>query len=58
MTYRMIVKTDGRNDQGRAVVQTEMIRHIQGDDLDARRDAARRSAPLGSTRTIRVVQEN
>jgi hypothetical protein len=58
MTHRMIVKTETADHQGRAVTTTENVRHIPASELEARREAARQSAPRGATRTIRVVSEN
>jgi hypothetical protein len=58
MTHRMIVKTETVDASGRATSTTERIRHIPADQLPARREAARQSAPRGATRTIKVVSEN
>lgn len=57
-TYRMIVKTETVDNAGRTISNTERVRNILDTDLDARREAARKSAPLGSIRTIRVVNES
>lgn len=58
MTYKMIVKTDSVDSHtGRATHITEHVRNIPADQLSDRREAARQSAPRGSTRTIQVVQE-
>jgi hypothetical protein len=56
-TYRMIVKTQ-TVDNGKPVNTTEYVRSILEDDVPARRDAARQSAPQGATRTIKVVAES
>jgi hypothetical protein len=56
--HRMIVKTQGRDASGRATSTTERVRNIPGSQVEARREAARQSAPAGSTRTIKVVSEN
>jgi hypothetical protein len=54
--HRMIIKTQTvRN--GRPVSTTEHVRHIPADQLEARREAARRGAPAGATRTIKVLDE-
>lgn len=55
MTYTMIVKTQSINAAGRPTSSTERIPHLMEGELDARREAARRSAPRGATRTIKVV---
>lgn len=57
MTYRMIVKTQTTDHNGRAKTTRETIPHIPADQLDARREAARTSAPRGATRTVKVVPE-
>ncbi len=57
-TYRMIVTTETADRKGRSQTTRETIRHIPEGQLDSRRDAARRSAPRGSTRTIKVVAED
>jgi hypothetical protein len=57
MTYRMIVKTETAAN-GRARATTERIPNIPADQVDARRELARQSAPRGATRTIKVVPEN
>lgn len=44
-THKMIVKTQGRDAAGKATSSTEHVRHIPTADLDARREAARHSAP-------------
>lgn len=56
-TYRMIVKTEDKVD-GKVKRTTETVRHITEADLPARREAARRSAQHGATRTIKVVKED
>jgi hypothetical protein len=54
--HRMIIKTRTvRN--GRPVSTTEHVGHIPADQVEARREAARRSAPAGATRTIKVLDE-
>jgi hypothetical protein len=58
MTHRMIVKTQGQDASGRATSTTERVRNIPADQVEARREAARQSAPRGATRTIKVVSEN
>jgi hypothetical protein len=55
--YRMIVKTETVGTDGRALNTREIIGHLTEDELPARRNAAKLSAPLGSTRTIRVVPQ-
>lgn len=57
-THKMIVKTQGRDAAGKATSSTEHVRHIPTAELDARREAARQSAPRGATRTIKVVDEH
>ena len=57
-THRMIVKTQGRDASGRATSTTERVRNIPEDQVEAQREAARRSAPRGAVRTIKVVSEN
>ena len=56
-TYRMIVKTETA-ENGKVKQTTERVRHIAGEDLPARREAARQSAPRGAIRTIKVVKES
>ena len=58
MTYKMIVKTEtpGRR-AGATKTETEQIRFIPEAEVESYREVARTTAPLGSTRTIRVVQE-
>lgn len=56
MLYTMIVKTE-TSDNGRAKTTTETIRNVPADELDGRRETARMSAPAGSTRTIKVVDQ-
>lgn len=56
-THRMIVKTYSVGIDGRTTSTTEYIRHIPADRVEADREAARTSAPAGSTRTIKVVKE-
>lgn len=56
-TYKMIVKTETTDERGRNKTTTETIPHLLEEHLDERRHAARFSAPLGSTRTIEVVEE-
>ncbi len=58
MTYRMIVKTQSADHCGKARNTTEQVRHIPESKIDAAREHARKSAPLGSTRTIKVVPES
>jgi hypothetical protein len=58
MTHRMIVKTQETGTDGRATSTTEQIRNIPASQVEARREAARQSAPRGATRTIKVVSEN
>jgi hypothetical protein len=58
MTYQMIVKTETADSRGRQASTTERVRHIPADKVEDHRNAARLSAPKGSTRTIEVVQEN
>lgn len=57
MFHKMIVKTQAVNAAGRPTSSTEHIRHIPAAEVEDRREAARQSAPAGSTRTIRVVDE-
>lgn len=57
MTFKMIVKTQTIGTNGRARNTTEHIPHIPADQVEARREAARTSAPRGATRTIKVVSE-
>lgn len=57
MTYRMIIRTETVDADGRSRTQREIVPHITDEDLDDRREQARRSAPQGATRTIRVVPE-
>jgi hypothetical protein len=57
MTYTMIVKTSTVASNGRTSSATERVPHLMEDELDARREAARQSAPRGATRTIRVVPQ-
>lgn len=57
-TYRMIVKTETVDKAGKPTANTERVRHIPEAHLDERRATARMSAPMGATRTIKVVSEN
>ena len=57
MTHTMIVKTETVDAAGRDSVTTERVPNILTADLDARREAARQSAPRGATRTIKVVEQ-
>lgn len=57
MTHAMIIRTETVNAAGRQSTTTERIPHIMTGELDRYREAARVSAPRGSTRTIRVVDE-
>ena len=57
MTYRMIVKTETPTESGRTKIETERIEFIPEGEVETYRDAARTSAPQGSTRTIKVVRE-
>lgn len=57
-TYRMIVTTETPGPRGSTDVQREQIRHIPESELCDRRNAARMGAPLGSTRLIKVLEEN
>jgi hypothetical protein len=57
MFHKMIVKTQTVNAAGRATSSTEHVRHIPAAEVADRRETARQSAPAGSTRTIRVVDE-
>lgn len=54
MTYRMRITTEGQDGKAR----TETIENIPADQVQARRDAARLSAPQGVTRTIKVHPES
>ena len=55
MTHTMIVKTETVDRAGRATSTTERVPNLLTYELDERREAARRSAPRGATRTIRIV---
>jgi hypothetical protein len=55
--YRMHIKTEGIGTDGRATRTTELVPNLTEGELDSRRDAARRSAPVGSTRTIKVTEQ-
>ena len=54
--HRMIIKTQSV-ENGRPISTTEHVGHIPADQVEARREAARRSAPAGATRTIKVLDE-
>jgi hypothetical protein len=56
--HRMIVKTQTKDTSGRAKTTTEHVRNIPASEVDARREAARQSAPRGATRTIKVLDES
>jgi hypothetical protein len=55
--YRMIVKTETVGTDGRTLKTREIIGHLMENELPARRNAAKLSAPHGSIRTIRVVPQ-
>lgn len=57
MAHRMIVQTQTTDRKGRPLSNTEIVRHIPADQVEARRAAARLSAPRGSTRMIKVFDE-
>lgn len=54
----MIVKTQSVNSKGRSVTTTEHICGIAPGDVETRRNAARKGAPRGATRTIQVLSED
>ncbi len=54
--HRMIIKTQ-TTENSQPVSATEHVRHIPADQVEARREAARQSAPRGATRTIKVLTE-
>ena len=56
-THRVIVKTQTIKN-GRQTSTTEHLRHVMPEQVEAYREAARMTAPAGSTRTIKVVSEN
>lgn len=58
MFHRMIVKTETVDSRGNAHTTTERVRHIPAGQVEARREAARQSAPRGAIRTVRVVSES
>lgn len=49
-TYRMIVRTELPSGK----ILRELIDHLTADEIPARREAARLSAPTGCTRTVNV----
>lgn len=56
-TYKMIVKTQTADENGRSKTETEHIRFVPEAKLDRYCEVARTSVPIGATRTIRVVNE-
>lgn len=57
-TYRMIVTTETVDPNGKNVRTRETIPYIPEAELNERREAARTSAPHGSTRIVRAVLES
>lgn len=55
--HKMIVKTQTTGSDGRERTSTEQVRHIPASEVENHRRAARESAPVGSTRTVKVVSE-
>jgi alkylated DNA nucleotide flippase Atl1 len=56
-TYQMAIRTERINENGRMKIDREIIQHIPEGEVESYRDAARTSAPLGSTRTIKVTEQ-
>jgi alkylated DNA nucleotide flippase Atl1 len=57
MTYQMSIRTETATPNGKTKVERETIRHIPEGEVETYRDAARTSAPAGSTRTIKVTAQ-
>jgi hypothetical protein len=53
----MIIKTETAGPRGGVKRWTETVRHIAEHDVESYRNVAKTSGPVGSIRTIKVVQE-